>query len=203
MALVLWDKLHPIMAPSVPGCPVASMDTALAYAASDFCAKTHLWTYDVDAETTVAGEPLYDIAVPEVLESLQWVTLEGRELEDLQGKAVPPSEAAKTGIPRYFSKAADTAIRMYPIPDGAYTFTCVAILKPSKTAKGIESFLYETHGETIVAGALFRLMSIPNKEWTNFELAAVHQQQFERGVARARVRDNRNVPLRVTPQSFL
>lgn len=202
MAFVPWEKLHPITVPHVPGCPIISVNSALAYAASDFCAKTHLWTYDVDAETTIPGEAVYDISVPEVLESVQWVTLDGSELESWQGKWVPPSKAAKLGKPVAFWKDGDTAIRFYPTPDAAYQFTCTVVLKPSKTALGIESFLFETHGETIASGALYRLMSIPNKEWTNFDLAAAHQARFERGIAKAKVWDNRNVPLRVAPRSF-
>ena len=58
----------------------------------------------------------------------------------------------------------------------------------------------EKYFEAIMAGAKFRLMRMPKKEWTSFDLASVYFEDFERRVSEAQrealrdfVRDNQTI----------
>lgn len=202
MATTTWDKFLPLTAPHLPGCPYASIELALAESAAEFCHKTQIWRMELDADVTVQGEHTYQLDAPAVLSTVLRLMLDGREIERVDDRAVPLEYAASQRKPERYALVTDDSIRFYPAPDGAYTYAGTVALKPSRAARGVESFIYEAHANTLASGAISRLAIIPNKEWSNPDLAVVHQQLFERGVATARVHDFRNVPLRVTPRSF-
>jgi hypothetical protein len=106
------------------------------------------------------------------------------------------------GAPIYVSIVNDDSVRLYPTPDGKYTFTGVVILKPKLSATGVEDFIYDTHGRAIASGAIARLAEIPNKEWSNPELSLQHRFEFNRGITNAKGRDTRRVNLRVASVGF-
>lgn len=212
MATVTWESFYPFIQPDLPGCPKATIDITLAEAAADFCSQTRVWRVDFDQDTTVIGEDQYEIDIPPftVIENILWVVLNSRELyrigdrlgERMSGVWTTRDQADESGQPVEYSFYQDQYLRLYPIPDAAYSFHGAAVVKPSLAAKGIEKYIYETHGRVIASGALYRLMSIPGKDWTNPQLAEHHFLLFERGITQARVRDYRNVPLRVKPHHF-
>lgn len=199
---VTWTKFHPLILPHVGPCPKSVVNAHLAEAAADFCAKTYLWRERIDPEATLAGEARYELIGSGVLEDVLWLTVDGREIHRTQDSFVPPSQADQTGTPQAFAIVGDREVRLYPTPDKAYIFTGDVVVKPSRTARGVEDFLYETYARAIVDGALYRLLSIPEKEWTNLPLAEIYLNSFNRGVTKARVRDYRRVPIRVKPQPF-
>lgn len=199
---VTWDKFHPQLLPEVPGCPTASINLALAAAAAEFCERSHIWRELLDTDTTFAGEAEYQLFGSAVIASVPSLALDGRDLRQLHFEDIPASKWVDTGTPTAFIMAGDHSVRFYPIPDAKYEFTAQVNLKPSKTATGVEDFIFETFEDVLVHGAAYRLCRIPDKEWTNLPLAATHKQLFERGVVRARVRDYREMPLRVRPQPF-
>lgn len=202
MATVTWDKLYPITLPHLPGCPFASVDIALAEAAAEFCDRTHVWRAEMDAETTTPGEPTYELILPATLASMLRLSLDGEALDQVDDRAVPLSYAADSGRPTCYALVGDTAVRFFPTPDAAYPFFGTVALKPSRAARGVESFIYETHANVLASGAIYRLALVPSKEWSNPALAEAHRMLFERGVADARIRDLRNIRMRVAPYPF-
>jgi len=200
--MIAWETFHPLITPEVPGCPTASVDMALAHAATEFCDLTHLWREYMDSEETDAGEAEYQLVATGVVAAVTGVSLGGRLLTHLHFNDVPPERAQETGMPKGFFLVNDATLRFWPTPDAAYSFTAQVALKPSKKARGVEDFLYESYADTIVEGALHRLRKIPDKEWTNLQLAELNRLSFDRGVAKARVRDYRKIPLRVKPVYF-
>jgi hypothetical protein len=77
-----------------------------------------------------------------------------------------------------------------------------AVLKPNRAGTGVEDWIYETWADTIVSGAIAQLAMIPNKEWTDVSLAAMHKGMFERAITTARTRDFRGVKLSVRQRPF-
>lgn len=204
MATVQLKKLLPTLQPMVPGCPETELLRYLAEAAAEFCAVSEVWRSGLDEVDTEVGTALYEIDVPtgSKLENILWVTLDGNELYRVSDTAVPPRVSMSSGTPTRYAIFNDENIVLYPTPDKAYTLKITAILKPALTAKSIESFLYETYGRVIAHGAAGKLLSIPDKQWTNPDLAAAGFSSFHRGIAEARIRDFRSVPMRVTPRPF-
>lgn len=196
------SQLFPLLGPEVPDCPNASMEYALAHAAAEFCERTHLWREAMYPDTTRPGEHTYPLVVPAVLEAVESVMLDGGALEATHDSFVGADVREKSGKPTHYWLVSDTSIRLFPTPDSEYSFSAQVVLKPAKNARNIPSFLADTHGETITSGAVYRLARIPGKAWTNPDVSVHHKHLFERGIARARVRDFRNIPLRVSPRPF-
>lgn len=200
--LTTWDEFLPYIASEATGAPSDLMQQTLVERCAHFCERTQLWRADLDAETTEANEPIYDLILPAVVEAVLWLRMEGTDLQHVSDLQVDPEYFSKTGKPLAFSIELDRQIRFYPTPDAAYSYTGRVVLKPGLDSRGVEQSLFNAHGRTIASGALAILLSMPEKTWTNLPMAAVHEQRFERGIARARVRDLRNIPLRVRPQYF-
>jgi hypothetical protein len=195
-----WDAFFPEIAPEVMGCPDASIKSALAAAAAEFCDRTHLWREVLDAETMTPGEAEYELQASGVVAAVQTVTVDGTAIYPSHFEAVLPADTS--GKPYGFYLVADTTLRFFPVPDAAYPFVAQVVLKPSKSARGVEDFLFESYGDAIIDGALYRLRKIPGKPWSDPTLAELSRANFERGIAKARVRDYREIPLRVRPVYF-
>ena len=200
--MITWEKFHPLITPEVSGCPTASVDFALAHAATEFCDRTHLWREYLDEEATSAGEPEYLLLGSGVVAAVIGVSLDGRPLVSTHATEIPPEVINQTGMPTAFFLVNDATLRLWPTPDGEYFFNAQVALKPSRDARGVEDFLYESYSDELISGALYRLRKIPDKEWTNLQLAELNRLHFERGIAKARVRDYRKIPLRVKPVYF-
>jgi hypothetical protein len=91
---------------------------------------------------------------------------------------------------------------MYPTPLSKHTFTGILVVKPSLSAKGIEDFIFESHGRSIAAGAIARIAGIPNKEWSDPDVSMRSQIEFERAMCAAKGRDTRRVNMRVASVNF-
>jgi hypothetical protein len=105
----------------------------------------------------------------------------------------------ETGTPTHYWLVDDTTVRLYPIPDAVQTLSASLVLKPALNATGVETFLYNAYFDSLVSGALARLMRIPNKDWTNPKLSQMHQQIFYTGISEARTRAHRGVVFRIEP----
>ena len=79
-------------------------------------------------------------------------------------------------------------IRFYPIPNVDSTdeifMTTAVTLKRDQTE--VDEFIYEKYEETIQAGVLAGILSIPSASWANQALARRFAATYSRGVKRAR-----------------
>jgi hypothetical protein len=202
MATTYWDKILPLVTPDIPGCPEESIKTALAAISADFCARTHLWRTDIEDQTTVIDQALYEVTDCAVIESVLWVLVDDKELVHIDERNVRKEDLDRKGVPTHFWVVDDTQIRLFPIPDSELSIEVRVALKPSRTAKGVESWIYETWADVLASGAVYRLARVPGKEWSNPDLAAMHKNLYEQGVTNARIRDLRNVQKKVQMRPF-
>jgi len=99
------------------------------------------------------------------------------------------------------------AIRFYPMPnqDSDDEIFVTAAVRPRRDQTEIDTFIYEKWEETIQAGALASLLSIPNATWFNPQLAQQMGAEYKRGVRRARKTTTvgtTEIPGQAVPQSF-
>lgn len=172
------------------------MRSVLAASAAEFLGATHLWREQIDPQQTTPGEPDYTLYADAVVESPLWVRLDGVELQSTDVRYAP-SLPVSPGRPMHYWRTTDNVVRLYPTPDATYSMDALVVLKPSRTATGVEDWIYETWAEALVDGAVWRLARIPGKSWSNLELAHLHKTRFDRQIANARVRDVRQVDRRV------
>jgi hypothetical protein len=197
-----WDDFVPLAAPHLPGCPLPSIRLYLAQTAADFLARTYLWRQDIDPIYTSPGVSEYDLDAPALVESVLAVYNEDRTLERTDLRYLDPGRRGETGDPKKYWIANDRAIGIWPTPDKQEIFNVTAVLKLSRSATGVEDWIYETWADAIVSGAVYRLAITPGKEWSDAALATFHRGIFEKAIVDARIRDHRWAPLTVQMQPF-
>jgi hypothetical protein len=203
-----WEKFYPYVQPYVPGCPEVVIDTHLQEAAEEFCARSEVWRADLETIKIVGGTADYELDAPTgaLIENVLLLRVEGRPLTQVHdGNFTPtvlPTGAPVTGRPSMFSILGDTSVRLYPTPDVKYNMEGLVVLKPSLRSRGVEDFIFNTHGRSIAVGAVARLTGIPGKEWTNPDVAYSHMSEFQRKICAAKTRDPRRSKLRVAPMNF-
>jgi hypothetical protein len=192
-----WDDFLPLLSPHLSGCPNVTMKQYLGIVASDFFARTYLWRDQIDTIYTTAGVSEYDLAGEAVIEDVISVVLNETTLDRTDLRLVATQDLGQVGEPREFWVKADRSIVLFPTPEEDVELKVYAVLKPSRTATGVEDWIYETFADTLVSGVVARLAMIPNKEWTDVATAMSQKAMYERAVTNARIRDFRGINLQV------
>jgi hypothetical protein len=191
-ATVALSKFLPLVLPHVPGVPQFMATFNLRLSAIEFCKRTRCWRHVVsvlfDAATEAVVAPAY--AAIHEFETALWnneTYLRPIQFSDVDE---PSATAAAGSVPQYVTQAESNTVRVIPAADGTLALTL--FLMPvngssfAADADGnmvdlydvVPDFLYLQHAEAIAAGAIARLMSMPGKDWTNPQLAAVHAARF-------------------------
>jgi hypothetical protein len=200
----LWNAFYDLVVPDLPGCPLVVVEAALRRAAIAFCEQSLVWKAEHDEIDVVSGTADYAFVPPSgaVVHAIDYAEFDGEEIESHAGRTDIEIEdwRNETGTPEYVLGGA-TSLLLVPEPDVDGTLTLTVILKPTPTATGVEDFIFNEYRETIVHGALARLMQSPRKPYTDAALSVMHQQQFAIGAGQAgnRVaRDYTRAPLRTS-----
>lgn len=201
MATVSWDVMVPMLAPFVPGTPDASMRTALAQSTNEFLSKTHLWRSHLDPQVVTAGTTEVELYADGVIESIIMASFGPVRLTQTDLR-LTLNAVDRQSTPTHFWMIDDSILRLYPSPDADGELNVYAALKTSRTASGVESWIYETWADALVDGAVARLSQIPGKSWTDQQMSDEHRLRFARAMDDARVRDYQQINLRVRPQHF-
>jgi hypothetical protein len=173
------------------------MKQYLGIVASDFFARTYLWRDQIDTIYTTAGVSEYDLAGEAVIEDVISVVLNETTLDRTDLRLVATQDLGQVGEPREFWVKADRSIVLFPTPEEDVELKVYAVLKPSRTATGVEDWIYETFADTLVSGVVARLAMTPNKEWTDVATAMSQKAMYERAMTNARIRDFRGINLQV------
>lgn len=181
------DAFDALILPHAAACPVPTVAWAVRLACIDFCSRVEVVTDDVNI-TTVSGQAFYDPYPTGAL-------VARRVLRLLRGETpVYPLE--------YFLTA-NGRLGMNPVPTDVAVLSATFALRPTITATTVPDVLVTEHMETIAAGALARIHRFPGQPWTDFNLAQMRQQEFDRacGVAQWHVDalSRGSEPLRTTP----
>jgi len=193
MATVTWDEMLPSLAPFLPGAPDITLRDALRFSAANFLGQTHLWREPFDSFSTTPDEPTYQVFSESLIEAVLWVVVESQEITHTDVRQVDKTRLDSVGRPKSFWVEADQALRLFPTPDDVYGVSGWAALKPSARSRGVEDWIAGTWQDAIVNGAIYRVAQIPNKGWSDMQLAQYHKQLHDRAIANARVRDVRGV----------
>lgn len=202
MALIDWSDVTPSLAPHVPGVPDVTMREALAVMAAEFVRKAELLHETLDPIDTVPGTPEYDLFPELILESVRAASLDDAPLRAMDYRALTPHEALTEGRPGHYWLTERSVLRLWPVPDAVYELRVDVLVKPSRTRRGVEDWIYETWADALVSGAIWRLASLPNKSWSDAALAEYHRARFDRDISNARTWERQGTPLRVRAQRF-
>jgi hypothetical protein len=210
MAATLYGDFLPGILVDVPGCPDIAVEREVRNAAIQLCRKSLCWRQQLDPVQVFANISGYSLDSPQnearvikiydaVLTTPSADPLASPDVRQLFPKTPQALDMASPGW-RYPLSATTNP---YPLPTNWYTqddpsqillagvpamdgsLTILASLVPLMTSTGIDSWVAEQHYEAIVHGAKARLMAIPQKPWTDFNLAAWHSGEFDKAIGSA------------------
>lgn len=201
---VSLKRFFPLIMPWAKGCPAPTAEQNLRLALREFCERTRLWRYTVIQEVTCQDEIIAcpSTATIHEIERAYWKPCETDDtqyytLAPEQYVEVTPAQLAfNSGQPQKITTSVPGRVQLIPFAAGILRMT--VCLKPrSEIDYGVTAgaavqdefnvcpeFLLIHHGETIAAGALARILLLPNTSFMNADLAAVKNSQAERGMDR-------------------
>lgn len=192
----LFSDLLPEVLPDVPDCLNIVMEKAIRDAAIKFCEETHIWEVDLPTISLLADTAEYALAPPtnQQIIKLTQVIMNGRMIEptsivNLDSRSTTWRALIGTQ-PTNWLMVNPVTLRAYPIPSVDGAITAKAIVKPSRTATGIDDFISNDYYLAIAAGAKALLCAMPHKAWTALELVSYYQSIFNEGVNRAKLYKN-------------
>lgn len=188
MSTRLFSSLERKLAPSVPGCPLPVMVQFIRDAAIDVCENTLVWRFEQDAIRLTPGIYEYSYESPKDTEVVAIIhsAMNGQSVpfitqEDLHSKypAWPETDTDDRSQPAVVSQFNPDGFLVAPVPDAAddYDLKMFLALRPTPSATGMNESIFDEVEALIVHGALYRLFSLPERSWTNADLATYHARQ--------------------------
>lgn len=188
-----YETLLPDIIPVVPTCPDTLIEGQIRAAAIEFCEKTGIYQAELDAVTTVGGTYEYELEPPTgtSVHKIMWATYDGKDLEpistSLLEQRVPDwRNSSHYGDPEYFVKQG-TNFWLVPVPSATLPQSTIlrVQLKPTHRSNSCDDSVMGDYRDAIVNGALYRLLRMPGREWTDYSGAQIYGSLFAEGLVRA------------------
>ena len=181
--------------PFVAGCPDTLVLNNLRSATIELCEKSKAYVYDLDIISSISGEYEYqfDQPVGTDVHQILWMTYDGEDLNPISPRSLEVNFADwrdRTGIPQVFLQKTPTLFHTIPVPNVTKNngFRVSVALKPSRTSSNIDTTFSTDYRDGIIYGALYRLLRIPSREWTDATAARDYRGLFEEEVKQAELR---------------
>jgi hypothetical protein len=186
--MAAWAKWFPDVLPHVPGCPAPVVRHELRRAAQSLLQVSRAWQAELTPIAITAGTADYAIA-PSNPTQQQIVRIEAAWLDGQRLSPMTPDQLdtgglddwrERTGAPTGYLQLTPGQVTLYPKPiTNATTGLKLRVsLMPADTATLIPDDLALQYSDEIQLGAKGRLMMMPGKPWTNFDLAGTYLSAF-------------------------
>lgn len=188
-----FESLVKDVLPYVPGCPDSLIQTNIRSAAIELCEKSKAFTFDLDPITTISGEYEYEFDQPSGTEVHQilWATYDGHDLDPTSPRSLElnyPDWRDKTGTPTVYLQKTVNTFWLVPVPNDGKELLVNVALKPTRTTNNIDTEFSNTYRDGIIYGTIFRLLRIPQKEWTDPIASADYFNLFQAEISDAELR---------------
>jgi len=185
---ISYEALLPEILPMVPGCTDTLIKNNIRSAVIDLCERAGVYQVELDPLTTVGNIYEYDLEAPSgtTVQKILWITHAGKDLEPLTSTLLEqriPKWREGNGVPEYYVQQGAALVWLVPIPTATSVSSTIvrAVLKPTHTSTACDDGVMNDYRDTIINGALFRLLRIPNKEWSDLQGASVYGSLFSEG----------------------
>ena len=191
MATTSYESLFPDVIPVVPDCPDSLIERNIRSAVIEFCEKTGIYQAELDPLTTVGNIYEYDLEAPNgtVVHKIMSAVFDGKDIEPIstgliEQRKPPWRDLANAGVPEYYIKQGQSLVWLVPVPSTTMVSSTVirAQLKPTSSPSGCDSDIMAEYRDTIINGALFRLLRTPGQTWTDLTGAQIYGALFAEGV---------------------
>tara|TARA_Y100000114_G_scaffold102447_1_gene95608 strand:+ start:569 stop:1261 length:693 start_codon:yes stop_codon:yes gene_type:complete len=194
MSTTTYESLLPEILPMVYGCPDTYAEKSIRSAVIELCEKAAVYQQELDPVTTVANVYEYDFEPPRgtVVHKILWVTHEGKDLEPISTNLIEQRKpdwrnSSHYGKPEYYIKQSPSLFWLVPVPSTTQTSSTImrAQLKPTHSSTACSTQVMDDYRDTIINGALFRLLRTPSQPWTDLTGAQVYASMFSQGIVDA------------------
>jgi hypothetical protein len=185
--------------PSVPGCPTPIVEQYVRDAAIEACERTLAWRYEQPRIRLTQGVHDYEYEAPDDAEvhavitaTCNGVQMQPMSLDQLHDVYPQwPYNADALSEPRYITQLDPDHFAVAPLPDStAYDVRMIVALKPLRTATEMDKTVLDDIENVVMHGALQHLLVLPDRTWSDRELATYHAKQFAFKLTERRARSN-------------
>lgn len=191
-----FKAMLPKVLPSCAGCGSPMAVEAIRQAVTEFCQRTKAWQTSAQINF-VADQPEYALVLPAntvLVDVVKCLYEDGLPIspntETELDKQHSGWRQTKAQRPAFYYLPNLSTIRFVDMPSEAKAnaVTVKLALKPTNSAADFDTELYDQYADALAAGAKASLMLMPNKEWTNPELALVNAGIFDAMVSKVQRR---------------
>jgi len=201
MAQRTFLSLATRLASSVPGCPQPVVEQHIRDAAIEVCERTLAWRYEQPAIRLTPGVYAYPYSNPSQSEvhAILTAAVNGEKLDAVTLEQLhdhypdwPNPAVGKRATPRLICQLDPDNFVLAPLPDSTtnYDLKMIVALKPLRSATAMDKTVFDEIENVIMHGALQHLLVMPNKAWSDRELAAYHAKQYVSKITERRARAN-------------
>jgi len=175
------DDLLPLVLPSVSACPEILATQHLRLALRRFCNDSLAWRSTLEPITADGTSATYDLIPDDDTEIVKLIAValddctEFEIVDPIRGKSL--SRYWRNGDYVYTPDRRSMVLNYAPL--AGQVLTVEVALQPSLSAIDFPDQLYSDYAETIAAGAIGSLLTLPKKDWSDPNLAAVFKAQFK------------------------
>lgn len=167
-----FDSLIKDILPYAPGCPDSLIETNIRSATIELCEKSRAFTFDLDPITTISGVYEYEFDQPSGTEVHQilWATYDGHDLDPISPRSLElnyPDWRDRGGTPTVYLQKTPNTFWLVPVPNSGKELLVNVALKPTRTTNNIDTAFSNTYRDAILYGTVYRLLRIPQKDWTD------------------------------------
>ena len=188
-----YSSLVKEVLPYVPFCPDTLVESNLRSATIEFCERSKAFVLDIDPINTIAGVFEYDFDIPTGTEVHQvlLMTHDGHDMDPISPRSLElnyPDWRNRTGNPHVYLQKTPTTFWVVPVPSGSKELILSVALKPTRASNNIDTTVANTYRDAIIYGALYRLLRMPNREWSDVGAAQEYLFQFTQEIQQAELR---------------
>jgi len=180
----LYEALLPSIIPMVPACSDTLIENSIRSAVVELCEKSEVYqTEQIIASTSGVYDYTLTAPADTAIEKILSIQYNGVDLEPITPALLDqrlPKWRTEPGEPQYYVKTSSSTVRIAPAPSTGATDALLLrlILKPTHTSTSCDDDVMNDYRDTIINGALFRLLRLPSKDWTDYSAASVYGSLF-------------------------
>lgn len=201
MTTKAFSTLANRLVPTVHGCPIPVITQYVRDAAIEACERTLAWRYIQPTIRLTPGVYDYPFELPDDTEvhaiistavnanPIRPVTLESAVTTY---PLFPDDSATARATPLLLVHIDPDTFYVAPTPDAVidYDLKMIVALKPLRDAAGMDTTIMDDLENVIIHGAAQNLLVLPEKPWSDRELAAYHAKQYVFKLTERRARVN-------------
>ena len=147
----------------------------------------------MDPFSTIAGVYEYDFDIPTGTEVHQvlYMTHDGKDMDPISPRSLElnyPDWRDRKGNPHVYLQKTPSTFWIVPVASGSKQVIASVALKPSRTSNNVDTTISNQYRDAIIYGALYRLLRMPSREWSDVGAAQEYLYQFNLEITQAELR---------------